>query len=170
MRAEKTSIANEIKTRLTGVPFVILTDFTGLSVQGFTELRGRLSKANARALVVKNSMMRRTLKDLNMPDLNGALQGPTAVVYGEKDVAAAAGILKTFIKEFKKPKLKGGILDKAVLSATDIETIADLPPREVLQAQLLGLFNSPAATLVRLLNAPASQFAQVIKAKAEKAA
>ncbi len=170
MRVEKISIANEIKTRLTGAPYVILTDFTGLTVQGFTELRGRLAKASARALVVKNSMMRRTLKDLNMPDLNGALEGPTAVVFGEKDVAAAAGILKTFIKEFKKPRLKGGILDRAVLSPNDIEAIADLPPREVLQAQLLGLLNSPASTLVRLLNTPASQLAQVVRAKADKAA
>ncbi len=170
MREEKASIASEIKSRLTGAPYVILTDFTGLSVQGFTELRGRLAKANARALVVKNSMMRRTLKDLDMPDLTTALQGPTAVVYGEQDVAAAAGVLKAFIKEFKKTKIKGGILDKAVLSASDLDTIADLPPRPVLQAQLLNLFNSPAATLVRLLNTPASQMAQVLKAKSEKAA
>jgi large subunit ribosomal protein L10 len=170
MRPEKVSIANEVRTRLTDSPYVILTDFTGLTVDGFSELRGRLKKANARAMVVKNSLVRNAFKELNYPDLNGAFHGPTAVVYGNKDVAAAAGVLKTFIKEFKKLKIKGGVLDKAMISASDIETIADLPPREVLQAQLLGVLSAPATKLVRLLNTPASQLVQVLQAKSEKAA
>src|SRR5437868_5337169 len=107
MRAEKTSIANEIKERLKGSPFVILTDFTGLSVEGFSELRGRLAKTKARAVVVKNSLTRHTLKDLDLPEVNEALQGPTAVVYGENDLASAASIIKKFSKEFKKLKVKG---------------------------------------------------------------
>ena len=170
MRSEKISIANEIKGRLEKSPFVILTDFTGLTVDGFSELRGRLAKANARAMVVKNSLLRITLKELKFPDLNGALTGPTAIVYGDKDMAAAANVLKAFNKEFKKPKIKGGILDNAVLSQGDIETIADLPSREVLMGQLLGVFSAPASQFVRLMNAPASQLVQVIKAKSEKAA
>jgi large subunit ribosomal protein L10 len=132
-------------------------------------LRGRLAKKNARAMVVKNSLVRLTLKDLQLPDLNGALSGPTAIVYGDQDVAGAANVLKTFVKEFKKPRIKAGILDKAILSAADIEAIADLPSREVLQAQLLGLLNTPATTFVRLMNTPAQQLVQVLKAKSEKA-
>jgi large subunit ribosomal protein L10 len=170
MRTEKTSIANEVKSRLEGAPFIILTDFTGLTVQGFSELRGRLAKSNARAMVVKNSLLRLTLKELKQPDLNGALQGPTAVVFGEKDVAAAANVLKTFVKEFKKLKIKAGILDRAVLSANDIDALAELPSREVLMAQLLGVLQAPATKFVRLVNTPASQLVQVLKAKSEKAA
>lgn len=168
MRAEKVSIANEIKSRLEGVPYVILTDFTGLSVQAFSDLRERLSKANARAMVVKNSFLRRALKDLNLPEMNGALQGPTAVVYGNKDVSTVAAVLKSFKKEFQKPKIKAGILDRVVLSVSDLETIAELPPLDILRAQLLGLLSTPATTLVRLFNTPASQFAKVLKAKLEK--
>lgn len=171
MRPEKSAIAEEIKTKLASSPFVILTDFTGLTVTGFTELRGRLAKKNARALVVKNSLVRLTLKNLELPELDSvALSGPTAIVYGDKDVAGAANVLKTFSKEFKKPRVKGGILDKAVLSAADIDAIAELPTKEVLQAQLLGLLNAPATKFVRLMNTPAQMFVQVIKAKSEKAA
>ena len=169
MRPEKISICNEIKNRLEHSPFLILTDFTGLTVQGFSELRGRLAKTNARAMVVKNSLLRLTLKELKQPELNGALQGPTAVIFGEKDVAAAASVLKNFVKEFKKLKVKAGILDRAILSANDIETIADLPSREALMAQLLGVFTAPSTKWVRLLNTPASQLVQVLKAKSEKA-
>lgn len=168
MRAEKQSIATEIKNRLSGVPYVILTDFTGLTVDGFSVLRSRLAKASARAVVVKNSLMKHTLKGLDLPDLSTALQGPTAVVYGDKDMAAAASICKSFTKEFKKLKIKGAILDKNVLTSAEVEAIADLPPRPVLQAQLLGLLNSPAAKLVRLLNTPAEQFVQIVKVKSEQ--
>jgi large subunit ribosomal protein L10 len=170
MRAEKTSILKEITTQVNSSPYVILTDFTGMTVDGFSELRGRLTKAKARALVVKNSFMRHTLKDLNLPEMDEALKGPTAIVFGENDVAMAASVIKTFIKDFKKLKVKGGILDKAVLTATEVNTIADLPPRPVLQAQLLGLLMNPSTTLVRLLNTPASQLVQVLKAKSEKTA
>ncbi|MBI4027717.1 MAG: 50S ribosomal protein L10 [Verrucomicrobia bacterium] len=169
MRPEKTAIADEIKARLADSPYVILTDFTGLKVSDFSELRSRLAKAGARAMVVKNTLMRHTLKDLKLPDLNGALQGPTAIVYGAKDVAAAATVLKAFAKEFKKPKIKAGILDRMALTAEDIEAIADLPSREVLMAQLLRVLSSPASSLARLLNAPASQLVQAIRAKSEKA-
>ncbi len=169
MRPEKTSIINEIKDQISGSPYVILTDFTGLDVEGFSELRGRLAKSNARAMVVKNSLMRLTLKDLKLPDLNNALTGPTAIVFGDKDVVGAASVLKNFFKEFKKPKIKGGILDKQALTSNEIEFIADLPPKPVLQAQLLALLLSPATQLLRLANAPATQFLQVLKAKSEKA-
>ena len=170
MRSEKISIASEMKDHLSGSPYVILTDFTGLDVQGFSELRNRLAKTSARLMVVKNNMLRHTLKDMNLPDLNGALKGPTAVVFGQKDVAGAASVLKGFATEFKKPRVKMGILDRALLNASDINAIADLPSREVLQAQLLGLLLSPATKLVRLLNTPASQLARVLKAKSEKTA
>lgn len=170
MRPEKESIVQEITENVRKSPYVILTDFTGITVEGFTELRGRLKKANARAMVVKNSFVRTTLKNLDLPELGNALQGPTAIVFGERDIASAASVVKGFTKEFKKLKVKAGILDKALLSSSDVEAIADLPPREVLQAQLLGLLLSPATKLVRLLNTPATQMVQVLKAKSEKAA
>jgi large subunit ribosomal protein L10 len=170
MRPEKASIANEIKTKVSASPFVILTDFSGLTVTGFSELRGRLAKSNARAMVVKNSLIKLTLKELEMPALDGALQGPTAIVYGDNDMAGAAREIKGFVKEFKKLRIKAGILDKMVLNTEEIEAIADLPSRDVLRAQLLGLLQAPAGKFVRLVNTPASQFVQVLKAKSEKAA
>ncbi len=167
MRSEKTSITEEIKTRISASPYVILTDFTGLSVERFTELRKRLAGASARAMVVKNSLLRRTLKDLELPDLNGALEGPTAIVYGDRDISAAAAILKAFAKEFKKTKFKAGLLDRVALTGADVEAIADLPTLDVLRAQLLGLLMAPASQMARLLNTPASQLVQVLKAKSE---
>jgi large subunit ribosomal protein L10 len=87
---------------------------------------------------------------------------------GDSDVSAAAKVLKSFTSEFQKPKLKVGILDKAVLNVDEILALADLPSKDVLQAKLLGLLLAPASTLVRLINTPASQVAQVLKAYSEK--
>jgi large subunit ribosomal protein L10 len=96
------------------------------------------------------------------------LVGQTAIVTGENDVAPVAKIFKTFATEFKIAALKIGFIDRAVLSTAELETLAELPPRETLQAQLLGLLLSPATRLVRLLNEPASALARLLKAKAEK--
>jgi hypothetical protein len=88
---------------------------------------------------------------------------------GEKDVAPVAKILKAFAAEFKIAALKIGVVDKAVMSTTDVEALAELPSREILLSQLLGLFQMPATMLVRVLNEPASAFARLLKAKGEKA-
>lgn len=168
MRPEKNFIIDEIKSRVDQTPYVLLTDYTGMQVPQFNELRNRLSGAKAELRVVKNTLLRRALKDSNLPDLESYLHGQSAVVLGESDVSAAAKVLKNFAAEFQKPKIKVGILDKAVLDTAQIMALADLPSKEVLQAKLLGLLLAPASTLVRLINTPASQVAQVLKAYADK--
>jgi large subunit ribosomal protein L10 len=91
------------------------------------------------------------------------------MVTGESDVCAAAKVLKTFVSEFERPPVKAGILDDVLLSAEQINALADLPPKDVLQAKLLGLFLAPATRLVRVLNEPASSLARVLQAKVEAA-
>ena len=168
MRPEKNLIINEIKARVDRTPYVLLTDYTGMQVPQFNELRNRLQGASAELRVVKNTLLRRALKDSNLPDLESYLAGQSAVIMGEQDVSAVAKVLKNFAAEFQKPKIKVGILDRAVIDVAQIMALADLPSKEVLQAQLLGLLIAPASTLVRLVNTPASQVAQVLKAASEK--
>jgi large subunit ribosomal protein L10 len=168
MRPEKSSIIDDIQKKVNASPFVILTDYTGLKVSQFTELRNRLSTVGCEYRVVKNTLLEKALQKAGLPDFSSQLKGQSAVIIGEKDVCAAAKILKNFVAEFKKPVLKAGILDKALLSAADVQALADLPSREVLLAKILGLLQAPASQLARILNTPASQVAQVLKAKAEK--
>src|ERR1700761_2117586 len=164
---EKTSIIEDLKARVSAVPFLFVADYAGLRVHQFAELRNRLHAVGARCHVVKNTFLRRAVADAGLPEL-GTLSGQTAIVVGDKDVAAAAKVLKTFTAEFKKPAVKTGIVDKVVVSTAQIAAIADLPSREVLLATLLGVLNAPASKLVRVLNEPASSLARLLKAKAEK--
>jgi len=168
MRPEKNLIIDEIKSRVDRAPYVLLTDYTGMQVPQFNELRNRLSGAKAEYRVVKNNLLRRALQGSNLPDLESYLHGQSAVIMGETDISAAAKVLKNFASEFKKPVLKIGILDRAVVDVNQIMAMADLPSKDVLQAKLLGLLMAPASTLVRLINTPASQVAQVLKAYSEK--
>jgi len=169
MRPEKATIVSDLSEKLNRSPFMLVTDYQRMKVDQFGELRNRLHPAGAEIRVVKNSFLKRAMAESGLPDVTAQLTGQTAVVTGEKDVAPVAKILKAFAAEFKIATLKIGVVDKAVLSTRDVEELAELPPREVLLAQLLGLLLSPATQLVRVLNEPASAFARLLKAKGEKA-
>ena len=168
MRPEKTSIVSDLSEKLKRSPFVLVTDYQRMKVGDFGELRNRLAPAGAEVHVVKNNFLKRAMTDSGFPHMSETLIGQTAVVTGENDVAPVAKIFKTFAAEFKIAALKIGFVDRTVLSTTELEILADLPPREILQAQLLGLFLSPATRLVRLLNEPASALARLLKAKSEQ--
>jgi large subunit ribosomal protein L10 len=167
MRPEKASIVEDIVGRLNTSPFIFVADYSGLRVSQFAELRNRLYNAGARCDVVKNTFLRRAVSDAGLPELSD-LKGQNAIVTGEKDVAAAAKVLKNFTAEFKKPEVRVGIIDKLVVSKEQIQQIADLPSREVLLAQFLGLLNQPATMLVRVLNEPATALARVLQAKVDQ--
>jgi len=167
MRPEKITIVEDLQAKLNASPFVLVTDYTGLRVDQFSILRNRLADTGAECKVVKNTFLRRAMSDAGLPDIGTDLKGQTAIVIGEKDVAAACKVLKVFVAEFKKPEVKLGIVDRMVVNSDQINAIADLPSREVLLAQLLGVMQAPASTLVRLLNEPASALARVLKAKTE---
>jgi len=168
MRAEKQLISADYLKRLNASPFFIVVDYQGLKVGPITELRKRLSKAGAEMRVVKNTIFRVAAKEAGVADLTGTLAGMLAVVTGQKDVSSAAKVIKTFAAEFEKPKIKFGYLGNKRMEVQEINTLADLPPLEVLRAKLLGVLNTPATSLVRILNTPATQLARVLKAKAEK--
>lgn len=168
MRPEKANIVSELSAKLNQSPFVLVTDYQHMKVDQFDELRNRLAPAGAQLRVVKNSFLRRAMAASGLPEVADKLTGQTAVVTGEKDVAPVAKILKAFATEFKIAALKIGVVDRNILSTSEVESLAELPPREALQAQLLGLLLSPATKLVRLLNEPGSALARLLNAKAQK--
>ena len=168
MRPEKANIVSELSAKLNQSPFVLVADYQHMKVDQFDELRNRLAPAGAQVRVVKNSFLKRAMSASGLPEVADKLTGQTAVVTGEKDVAPVAKILKAFAAEFKIATLKIGVVDRNILSTWEIESLAELPPREALQARLLGLLLAPATKLVRLLNEPGSALARLLNAKAQK--
>jgi len=168
MRPEKQNLTKEYLTRLNASPFFIVVNYKGLKVGHLTELRKRLTKANAQIHIVKNSIFRIAAKEAGVGNLNGALTGQLAVVTGQRDISTAAKVVKTFGSEFDKLKIHFGYLNNQRLEQPDLLTLADLPSIEVLRGKLLGLFNAPATKLAVLLNTPASQLARVLAARKEQ--
>ena len=170
MRPEKSSITDELQARFKASPFLIVADYHGLKVDQFSTLRARLAEAGARCQVVKNTFVQRAAKEVGLPDLSAHLSGQTAIITGDSDVAAAAKVLRAFANESKKFALKGGVLDNALLTDKQIGALADLPSKEVLQSQLLGLLQAPASRLLRTINEPGSSIARLLQARLDKEA
>ena len=168
MRPEKANVVSELSEALKRSPFVLVADYRGMKVADFSELRNRLAPTGAEVHVVKNNFLKLAIADSGFAGVEEQFAGQTAVVTGKADVAPVAKIFKSFSSEFKLAALRVGFVDRAALSVAELQALADLPAREILQAQFLGLLLSPATRLVRLFNEPAAALARLLKAKAEK--
>ena len=153
MRVEKKYLISEVETHLKKSDYVILANFSKVTVADVADLRKKLAVEKAEFHVVKNSSLRVAAKALGLPEFENALTGPTAVIVGGKNSAGVAKILKQFFKDKQKLEVKVGVMDKLIVSASDLSKIADLPPFDALRAQLLGLFMQNAAAFVRVLDA-----------------
>jgi large subunit ribosomal protein L10 len=153
MRAEKQYLIDEVSGHLKKSDYVILTNFTKLTVAETAELRKRLAPEKAEFHVVKNSSFRVAAKAMGLPDLEKSLSGQTAVVVGGKNPAGVAKTLKKFIEEKQKLEVKVGVMDKKLMSAADLAKLADLPSFEALRSMFLGLLTMQGAAFVRVLDA-----------------
>jgi len=169
MRAEKKYLIDEVEVHLRKSDYVILANFTGVTVADAAELRGKLAAEKAEYHVVKNSSLRVAAKSLGLPDIEGALVGPTALVVGGRNSPGVAKVLKQFFKDKQKVEVKAGVLSKKLISSKDVERLADMPSLDVLRAQLLGLLNQPASAFVRVVNAVPQGLVNVLQAKVRAA-
>jgi large subunit ribosomal protein L10 len=169
MRAEKKYLIDEVETHLRKSDYVILANFTGVTVADAADLRAKLSVEKAEYHVVKNSSLRVAAKSLGLPDIEAQLIGPTAIIVGGKNSAGVAKILKQFFKDKQKVEVKAGVLSKRFISSKDVARLADMPSLEVLRAQLLGLLNQPASSFVRIINAVPQGLVNVLQAKVRAA-
>jgi large subunit ribosomal protein L10 len=153
MRAEKKYLISETESHLKKSDYVILTNFTKVTVADTADLRAKLAAEKAEFHVVKNSSFRVAAKAFGLPEVDSVLTGPTAIIVGGKNPAGVAKILKKFFADKQKLEIKVGVLAKKVYSAKELALIADLPPFDALRSQFLGLLTSNAAAFVRVLDA-----------------
>lgn len=149
-KAEQVALASE---KIKKAQSIVAFDYRGITVAEDTELRAEMRKAGVEYAVIKNHIMSRACENAGI-DAKDAhiLKGPSAFAFGYDDVAAPARILKAFVKKAKKCELKGGVLGTSILSAAQVEAIADMPSREVLIARMLGSMMSPISKLAIALN------------------
>jgi large subunit ribosomal protein L10 len=172
-RPDKIEAVREITEDLKASDIYYFVDYRGLTFAEATELRARLMKADASLKVVKNTLAKIAAAEAGVDGLTELLQGPTAIVYCHGDPVRVAKIIQDFIKEKKKAAIRGGKLERSLLTASDVEKLATLPSREQLIAQLVGLIASPLTGLVNVLSSPIRNLvvvlAQVQETKASAA-
>jgi len=162
--AEKNTLIGEFAEAFNGSVASYLVGYQGTKCADLTRLRRKLRPAGAKVQIIKNTLALRALKGGEGEKLEGLLTGPTAVVWSKSDPVAPAKIIADFTKDVESFKVKGGLVDGAVVTAAEISELAKLPSKEELQAQLLALINAPATRLLQTINAPAAQVAQVLEA------
>jgi large subunit ribosomal protein L10 len=151
MNPDKKIIIDALQEQVNNSPYIIVIDYTGMTVPQFSELRNRLSAAGAECHVAKNSYLRKAMVDAGLPDLNESLVGQTAFVSGQSEIFAAAKAISNFEKEFKKPSMKVGVLAGQTLDADKLKAISSIISRESVLSQLLGTINEPAARIARVI-------------------
>ena len=147
---------------------VILADYRGLSVSQMDEVRAALRPIGGTTRVVKNRLLALAFEEAGLSVPQEWLNGPTAVGFCYDEVPPVAKALTDVAKEHAVLRIKGGLLGTSVISAEQVQTIANLPAREVLLAQVLGTINAPAGQLAGLVANAVRQVLNVVQAYVDK--
>ena len=166
----KIESVEELRSRLDGVKAVVLTEYRGLTVQQLSDLRRQLRAVAAEYKVVKNRLARIAVSSSEVAAVSGQLKGPTGLIIAKDDPVAVAKTLHTFARTNQALVIKAGFVEGRVLPAEALKALADLPSREALRGQLVGVLQGPLAQLVGLLTAPQRDLVYVLEQRGKAAA
>lgn len=154
----KEASEGRIKNKLKGSSAFFIVKYSGLSGPDLTVLRRSLDKARANLFVVKNSVARRALKDSGLEPVIKSIEGPCGLIFAGEEPIDVSKALCTFTKDHEQLKLEAGYLYDKIVDRKDIETLAKLPPKEVLRAQAVVALNAPISSFVVVLNRILTKF------------
>ena len=167
---ENTESVAELKERFAGVQTAVLTEYRGLTVRQLSDLRKQLKGISAEYKVVKNRLARIAIKGSPLDGLGKHLSGPTGVAYTRHDPVSVAKALQVFVKNNPALTIKVGVVEGKVLEPAALKSLADLPSKEALRAQLVGALQGPMSKLVTLLTAVQGELVRVIEARSKQGA
>lgn len=166
----KQEVVQDLSEKIKSAKSIVLADYRGLTVEQDTELRSALRKAGVEYKVVKNTLTRFAMKKNGLDEIDSFLNGPTAMALSESDPVAPAKVLAEYAKKYEKLELKAGVVEGKVIDVNGVKALAELPPREVLIAKVLGGFNAPITGLVNVLNGNIRGLVVALNAIAEQKA
>ena len=169
-RDQKEQVVEELTARLKAADTLLVADYRGLTMPQIDDLRTRLLESGARFTVVKNTLTRRAAEAAGTEALLTLLDGPSAIAFLEADgdMVAAAKALADSARETNVLEIRGGILQGRAMTADEVQSLAMLPPEEVLRGQVLGAIVAPLTALAGLLSAPLQNLVGLIDARIEQ--
>ncbi len=158
----------EIKEDLTDIQAMWVVDYRGLTVKQSEQLRNSIRQAGAIMKVHKNKLVRLVLKELDMPEMDEVLAGPSAFVFAEGDPVASAKALKDFAKANENLVIKGGMMDGAFVMLKQLKRSQLFLLAKNSSPKLLGSLQNPMVKTVRVLNGQMEAFARCVSAIADQ--
>ncbi len=163
-RGKETEIG-DLKERLAKATTAVVAEYKGLTVAEVSALRRELREVAGEYRVAKNTLIALAIEGSPYLSLKELLTGQNGLVIGYGDAIGLARIVTRYAKENQKFSVKGGVAEGQFLAAAGVEMLSQLPSREALRAQLLGVLSRPAGQLVGTLAAPGAQLARVLDAR-----
>jgi large subunit ribosomal protein L10 len=167
-KQQKTAQVDGLASDFKRARMALVSEYKGMTAAESDQLRRQLRTVSAEMRVAKNTLVRRAIKDTSYGLLDDKLGGPVGLILCYDDPVAAAKAVVAFKDAGERFKLRGGVIGGKPLSPEEVQALATMPPREVVMAQLLGLLQASAGSLVRLLNEPGSALVRVIDAIGKK--
>ncbi|MFN0147993.1 MAG: 50S ribosomal protein L10 [Dehalococcoidia bacterium] len=165
----KVEMLAEIKDRMARAAITISADFRGLTVAQLTDLRRALRPANAEVKVVKNTLASMAAEQAGRPEMAQILEGPTALAFGFGDPVAPVKALTEHLRARRLTlNIHGGWLEGQILTRAEVESLATLPSKEQLVADVVGKLQSPLYNFASLLQASIRNFAGLVEARANQ--
>lgn len=161
-------IVKAITEELRNSQGAVLVDYRGVNVSQDTEMRAAARKAGVKYSVVKNTMTRFAIRELGLDGLEASLAGPTAIASSATDPVAPAKVMSEYAKKYDHIVIKAGLLGSEALDVAGVAALAEMPPKEVLVAKMIGMIASPISGLVNVLNANIRGLAVALSAIVEK--
>jgi large subunit ribosomal protein L10 len=169
-KADKEVVVAELTERLRTSETLLVADYRGLTMPQIDALRTRLLESGASFSVVKNTLGRRAAEAAGAEALLTLLEGPSAVAFlnADGDMVAAAKALSDMARESKILAIKGGVLQGRAMTADEVQSLATLPPVDVLRGQVLAAIIAPVTALLGLVSAPVQNLIGLIDARIEQ--
>ncbi|MDR3011788.1 MAG: 50S ribosomal protein L10 [Chitinispirillales bacterium] len=168
-RTERTSVISVLEQEFKSAQGIYVTDNHKVNVEAVTRLRSELRKSGVRYIVVKNTLAKEACKRAGIANLDSFFKGPTAVAIAQSEGTAPAKVLRSFRKDLKDLlEVKAAYVDGSLFTGAEADRLADLPSREVLLSQLLGVLQAPVANMAGALNGILSKFVGTLEAVKEK--
>ncbi len=162
---QKTGTIEELQQRIGETELMIIADYRGLTVTDLQGLRGQLRGVGAEFRVAKNTLTRIAANNRGVTSLDAVLEGPTALVFAGTDLVGASKIINDFVRSSRILKVKGALLQGQAVAASEVESIATLPPKVEIIAALVGALDAPIAGFVQALDFAVSEFTSLLDAR-----
>jgi large subunit ribosomal protein L10 len=170
----KYDIVAQLKERFESAKAIVLVDYKGINVEQVNLMRNQFRNAQVEYLVQKNTLIKIALNDLGINELDGFLNGPTAVAICKTDEVAPARVLVKFLKDVMEdagfPSFKAGYVSGQLFTAAQMQALAKLPSREELLAKVLGSINAPLSNFVNVSQGIIRKFVYALDAVAKNKA